>query len=160
MKPKLYLETTIPSYLTARPTRDPLMAGPLIATKKWWRRRRNDFELFISNLVWNEASRGDATAAARRLEILAPLPRLEVTPEADALAASIFKHHLLPAKAADDVVHIAMAAVSEMHFLLTWNCTHISNREIIPGIERVCLDSGYRLPVICTPLELMGAFEL
>ena len=160
MKPKLYLETTIPSYLTARPARYPLMAGQLIATKKWWRRRRNDFELFISNLVWNEASRGDATAAARRLEILAPLPRLEVTPEADALAASIFKHHLLPAKAADDVVHIAMAAVSEMHFLLTWNCTHISNREIIPSIERVCLASGYRLPVICTPLELMGAFEL
>ena len=160
MKPKLYLETTIPSYLTARPTRDPLMAGHLIATKKWWRLRRNDFELFISNLVWNEAARGDATAAARRLEILAPLPRLEVTPEADALAASIFKHHLLPAKAADDVVHIAMAAVSEMHFLLTWNCTHISNREIIPGIERVCLDNGYRLPVICTPLELMGTFEL
>ena len=160
MKPKLYLETTIPSYLTARPTRDPLMAGQLIATKKWWRLRRNDFELFISNLVWNEASRGDPTAAARRLEILAPLPRLTVTPEVDALAASIFKQHLLPAKAADDIFHIATAAVAEMHFLLTWNCTHISNREIIPGIERVCLDNGYRLPVICTPLELMGVSDL
>ena len=90
MNPKLYRETKIPSYLTARPTRDPLMAGQLIATKKWWRRRRNDFELFISYLVWTEAARGDAAAAARRLEMLAPLPRLTVTPEVDALAASIF----------------------------------------------------------------------
>lgn len=160
MKPKLYLETTIPSYLTARPTRDPLMAGQLLATKKWWRLRRNDFEMFTSQLVLNEAARGDAAAAARRLRILAPIQKLRVTPEADALAASIFQSHLLPAKAADDVFHIATATVSEMHFLLTWNCTHINNREMIPGIERVCADSGYRLPVICTPLELMGVSDI
>ena len=160
MPPKVYIETTIPSYLTARPTRDPLMAGKLVATKRWWRLRRNDFELFISNVVWNEATRGDATAAAKRLRILAPIQRLTVTPEVDALAASIFKHHFLPDKAADDVFHIATATVSEMHFLLTWNCSHISNREIIPGIERVCAENGYRLPVICTPLDLMGVSDI
>jgi hypothetical protein len=160
MKPRLYLETTIPSYLTARPTRDPLMAGQLLATKKWWSLRRNDFELFTSNVVWNEAARGDAMAAARRLQILAPIQRLNVMPEVDDLADSIFKQHFLPDKAADDVFHIATATVYEMHFLLTWNCTHICNREIISGIERVCADNGYRLPVICTPLELMGVSDI
>jgi hypothetical protein len=160
MKPKLYLETTIPSCLNARPTRDPLMAGAIVATKKWWRIRRNDFELFISNLVWNEAARGDAAAAARRLRVLTPISRLTVTPEVEALAATIQRAHLLPAKAADDVFHIATAAVAEMHFLLTWNCTHINNREIIPSIERVCLARGCRLPVICTPAELMGVSDV
>lgn len=160
MKPRLYLETTIPSYLTARPTRDPLMAGQLLATKKWWQFRRDDFELFISNTVWSEAVQGDKLAAARRLQILASIERLKNTPEVEVLAEKIMKQHLLPTKAAVDVVHIATATVHEMHFLLTWNCTHINNREIIPGLERVCADNGYRLPVICTPLELMGVSDI
>src|SRR5882757_919090 len=160
MKPRLYLETTIPSYLTARPTRDPLMTGQLRATKKWWSLRRNDFELFISNVVWNEAAQGDKLAAARRLQILVSIERLKNTPEIEALAEKIMRQHLLPTKAADDVVHIATATVHGMHFLLTWNCAHINNREIIPGIERVCADNGYHLPVICTPLELMGVSDI
>ena len=160
MKPKLYLETTIPSYLTARPTRDPLIAGQLTATKKWWRLRRNDFELFISNTVWSEAAQGDKLASARRLEILTSIDRLKNTPEVEMLAGKIMRQHLLPAKAAVDVIHIATATVHGMHFLLTWNCTHINNREIIPNIERLCVDNGYRLPVICTPLELMGVADL
>ena|ERR1035437_5891804 len=160
MKPKLYLETTIPSYLTARPTRDPLMAGQLLATKQWWRLRRNNFDLFISNSVWSEAAQGDKLAAARRLQILGPIERLKNTPEIEALAEKIMRQHLLPAKAAVDVVHIATATVYEMHFLLTWNCTHINNREIIPGMERLCADHGYHLPVICTPLELMGVSDI
>lgn len=160
MNPKLYLETTIPSYLTARPIRDPLMAGQLAATKKWWRLRQNDFEMFISNVVWNEAAKGDKLAAARRLEILASIPRLTNTPEIEALAEKIIRRHLLPPKAADDAIHIATATVYGMDFLLTWNCTHINNREIIPGVEQLCADGGYRLPVICTPLELMGISEL
>ncbi len=160
MKPKLYLETTIPSYLTARPTRDPLMTGQLAATKKWWQLRRNDFELFISNAVWSEAAQGDKLAAARRLQILTPVERLKNTPEVERLAENIMRQHLLPAKAAVDVVHIATATVHGMHFLLTWNCTHINNREIIPGLEQLCADCGYRLPVICMPLELMGVSDV
>ena len=160
MKPKLYLETTIPSYLTARPTHDPLIAGQLIATKKWWQVRRNDFELYISNMVWNEAAKGDKSAAARRLQIIAPIERLDITAEVEALAEKIMKRHLLPAKAVFDAIHIASATVYKMHFLLTWNCTHINNREIIPSVEQLCVDSGYRLPVICTPLELMGVSDI
>ena len=159
MKPKLYLETTIPSYLTARPTRDPLMAGQLAATKKWWRLRRNDFELFASQLVLDEAARGDAGAAKRRRTFLAKIPILPVTQEVEELIAAIGDTDLIPPSASDDAVHIAVATASRMHFLLTWNCRHINNREILPEIERACEALGYACPVVCTPLELMGTSE-
>jgi len=131
MKPKLYLETTIPSYLTARPTRDPLMAGQISETKKWWRLRRNDFELFISPIVTLEANRGDASAARRRMQVLDGLPELPISPEVEELLSAIRGARLLPEKASADALHIAIAAAHRLHFLLTWNCTHINNREIL-----------------------------
>ena len=160
MKPTLYLETTIPSFQTGRPSRDHLIAGQQAATKIWWRLRRSHFELFTSQFVVNEAAQGDARMAAKRLQLLRPVQKLSVTLAADELARRILEKHLLPPKAAVDAFHIATATVHGMHFLLTWNCIHINNREIIPGVERLCLQAGYPLPVICTPLELMGAPEL
>lgn len=159
MKPRLYLETTIPSYLTARPTRDPLMAGQLLATKQWWNLRRKDFELFISPIVTLEAQQGDADAAQRRRKIIADLPELPVTVEAERLLAAIRTEHLLPPKATADALHISIAVVHRLHFLLTWNCTHINNGEILPAIEKLCARLGYKCPVVCTPLELMGVSE-
>ncbi len=160
MKPTLYLETTIPSFLTGRPSRDDLIAGQQAATKTWWRLRRNHFELFTSQFVVIEAAQGETKMAAKRLQLLRPVQKLSVTLEADELARRILEKHLLPPKAAVDAFHIATATVHEMHFLLTWNCVHINNREIIPGVERLCSQAGYPLPVICTPLELMGVSDL
>jgi len=156
MKPTLYLKTTIPSYLTARPSREPLMSGQITATKQWWRLRRRDFELFISQLVLDEAERGDAKASARRMRILAGLPRWQVTLEVDRLAEAILQRHLLPPRATVDAFHIATATVHGAHFLLTWNCAHINNREMLPQVERLCRERGHEFPVVCTPLELMG----
>ena len=155
-KPGLYIETTIPSYLSARPSRDPLIAGQPAATKTGWRRRRGAFELFTSQFVLNEAAQGESLIAAKRLQILRSVEKLHVTLEVDDFARRILKAHLLPAKAAVDAFHIATATVHGMHFLLTWNCAHINNGEIIPGVERMAQAGGYVLPVICTPLELMG----
>ena len=94
--------------------------------------------------------------ASKRLQILSSIEKLHVTLEVDNLARLVLKGNLLPAKAAIDAFHIATATVHGMHFLLTWNCTHINNGEIIPGVEQLAAAHGYRLPVICTPLELMG----
>ena len=160
MKPTLYLETTIPSFLTGRPSRNHLIAGQQAATKTWWRLRRKHFELFTSQFVVNEAAQGDTQMAVKRLQLLQPVKKLPVPLEADELARQILKEHLLPPKAAVDAFHIATATVHGMHFLLTWNCVHINNREIIPGVERLCSQAGYPLPVICTPLELMGVSDL
>jgi hypothetical protein len=159
MKPGLYLETTIPSYLAARPSRDPLIAGQQAATKRWWWLRRRSFKLFTSQFVLNEAALGEAKIAAKRLQILHPIEKLHVTTAVDDFARRILAAHLLPGKAAVDAFHIATATVHCVHFLLTWNCTHINNGEIIPGVERLAAAEGYAFPVICTPLELMGTSE-
>ncbi|HEY0548471.1 MAG TPA: type II toxin-antitoxin system VapC family toxin [Verrucomicrobiae bacterium] len=156
MKPKLYLETTVPSYLTARPSRDLIRAGHQQITREWWRARKVDFDIFVSQFVLDEAAAGDTEAAHDRLGVLQDFPLLDITEEVDELAAAFIKALALPAKAVTDAAHIAVAAVHGMHFLLTWNCTHIANAEMAVAIEQVCQAHHLACPVICTPEELMG----
>lgn len=155
MKPKVYLETTIPSLLTAWPSRDVLIAGQQQATRDWWDERRQHYQLFVSGLVLAESRRGDASAATARDEVLAGCKVLEYSPAAQDLARRILATRLLPAKAAVDAAHIAVAAVHRMDFLLTWNCRHIANAAIVDKVRAVCIAAGYHAPVICTPFELM-----
>lgn len=156
LKPLLYLETTVPSYLTAWPSRDLIRAGHQQITKEWWRTRRTDFDIFISQLVLDEAGAGDAEAARERLDALKDCALLDITIEVDELAAALVTSLNLPPKAVTDAAHIAVAAVHGMHFLLTWNCTHIANAEKAVLIERICREHRFICPVICTPEELMG----
>ena len=155
MKPKVYLETTIPSLLTAWPSRDVLLAGQQQATRDWWAQRRKRYQLFISGLVLAESRRGDPSAATAREQVLSACAVLEYSEEAQILAAKILSTHLLPAKAAVDAAHIAIATVHQMDFLLTWNCRHIANAAIVEKVRAECAVNGYAPPVICTPLELM-----
>lgn len=152
----VYLETSIISYLVARPSRDLVTAARQELTREWWGRRRALFEVFVSEAVIAEARAGDAEAAARRLAILADLPLLDVTAEVTRLAGALAKALGLPRQAAADAVHIAAAAGHGIEFLLTWNSTHIANAELRPTIEEVCRNSGYVPPILCTPDELMG----
>lgn len=154
VKPKVYIETTIVSYLTARPSRDPVMHGMLEQTKKWWAEERQGFELVVSDVVIKEASKGDMVAAKRRLAALKGLTVVEADDEAKALTAVLLDSTALPANAADDAAHIAIAAVNQMVYLLTWNCRHIANASMRPKLEGLCLAEGYRCPIICTPHEL------
>jgi hypothetical protein len=157
MKPKVYRETTIPSYLMARPSRDLITAAHQQITREWWETRRQDFDLFISQMVIDEASAGDQEAAARRLEILATLPLLDPGDEAAELAQALIEHIPLPESAAADALHIAIAVVNGMDYLLTWNCTHIANAALRGKIEAVCRRQGFEVPIICTPEELLEA---
>jgi hypothetical protein len=144
------------SYLAARPSRDLITAGHQQTTHEWWERRRRDFELYVSQLVLDEAAAGDPGAAERRAAVCEGLPLLDVIPEATALAAALVLEVPLPAKAGADALHIAIAACHGMDYLLTWNCAHIANAELRPRVERVCRGRGYAAPVLCTPDELMG----
>jgi hypothetical protein len=155
MKPRVYLETTIPSYLTAWPSRDLIMAARQQITREWWDARRDDFELFTSELVIDEASAGDSDAATRRLQTLANIAMLDSTIDAGVLADKLLNEIPLPPKAAADSLHIAIAATSGMDYLLTWNCTQIANAEFRGSIERICRESGFEPPIICTPEELL-----
>lgn len=156
MKARVYLETSIVSYLTARPSRDVLAVAHQQISTEWWDRRRRDFDVVISVLVLNEARRGDPDAAQRRLELLQGIPRVEVTEPAKELATNVVKEGLLPETAYPDALHIATATVHEVDYLLTWNCSHIANAEILPKVAAICERSGLALPYVCTPEELLG----
>jgi hypothetical protein len=153
MKPTVYIETTVPSYLTAWPSRDLVRAAHQQITREWWA-RRTAFDLYLSPLVVQECQAGDPRAAADRLAALAGIPLLDEIPEAGELAAALLRDIPLPDKAAADALHIATAAVHGMQYLLTWNCTHIANVMLRPQIEAVCRAAGYEPPLISTPQEL------
>jgi hypothetical protein len=156
MKSLLYLETTIPSYLTSRLSRDLIVAAHQQITLDWWSRRRQDFRVFISQIALDEAAEGDRQAAAARLSAIETLPLLAVNAEVVSLTQKLLRERVLPRKATRDAGHIAVSAVHGMHFLLTWNCTHLANAEIFDAVEAVCAVEGYKCPVICTPAELLG----
>jgi hypothetical protein len=156
VKPLLYLETTIVSYLTARATREPVMAARQQITLEWWNRRREDFQLAISPLVLAEAARGDAAAAERRLVAIRDLTSLDINDEVIPIAEALLEAKLIPPNAADDALHIGIASFHSAHFLLTWNFRHIANAENITGIQELIRRFGYHCPVICTPEELLG----
>jgi len=152
----VYVETSILSYLTARPSRDLVVAAHQQVTRTWWDEHRGRFEVFVSPLVDQESGRGDADAAQRRVEVLKGLAVLEIVDEAYDLAVALIAEGALPANAQDDAAHISLAAVHKMDYLLTWNCRHIDNAETKPRVRAVCTKHGYTCPEICTPEELMG----
>ena len=156
MPPTIYVETTIFGYLTARSTNNVVAAARQEVTQTWWATRRDAFALFVSELVLEEAADGDPEAAERRLAIASRLPLVNVTERALVLAPELQALARLPARAGADALHIALAAVHGMDYLLTWNLRHIANAELRPRLERACRIHGYRPPILCTPDELMG----
>ena len=152
----VYLETTFISYLVSRPSRDLLVAAHQQTTQDWWADRREEFVCYISQVVIDEASAGDPEEAKKRMATVGGLAVLEVTEAAESLTAAIMASGAIPQHAVRDAAHIAVAAVSEVDYLLTWNCKHLANAQIIRRLATVCNGEGYGMPVICTPEELMG----
>ena len=155
MKPKVYIETSIPSYLTARPSNDLRVAANQNTTIEWWENQRPCFDLFISEFVVAEVILGDSEVALKRLEIVADLPKLSISEAVRTLAKSLISDGAIPPKAEIDAYHIAVAAVNGVEYLLTWNCVHIANAIMRTKIEEVCRRQGFEPPIICTPQELM-----
>ena len=155
LKPKIYIETSIPSYLTAKPSSDVRVTANRAATAEWWEARRPAFELFISEFVLAEVALGDPEAAKRRLDAISGITELEATEEVRVLGKALVSEGAIPATAEIDAYHIAIAAVNGVDYLLTWNCTHIANAVMRAKIEAVCRRHGYEPPIICTPQELM-----
>jgi predicted nucleic acid-binding protein len=155
MKPRVYLETSVISYLAARPSRDLIIAANQQITQEWWQVRRAKFELYISQLVIQEAGAGDETAARERLQVLESMPLLELNEEAVTLAEHLVNDGPLPNNAVGDALHIALATLNGMDYLLTWNFKHLAHAAIRYQIEQACRRMGYQPPVICTPQELL-----
>ena len=155
MKPKAYIETSIPSYLTARPSNDLRAMANQSTTAEWWNNRRHAFDVFTSEFVAAESAKGHAAAARKRLEAISGIAMLDVTEPARDLAKALITEGPIPPGSEIDAYHIAVATVNGMDYLLTWSCSHIANAVMRPKIEAVCRRHGYEPPVICTPLELM-----
>jgi hypothetical protein len=155
MKPTVYIETSIVSYLAAWPSKDPLRQAHQIATKRWWTTRADAFSLCTSQIVIEEARAGDADAASERLTVLRGLALIELGPDVLDLADRLIAGHALPEKARVDAAHVAAAASNGVEYLMTWNCKHLANAVLRDKIEEVCTVQGFRAPLICTPLELL-----
>lgn len=156
---RVYVETTIPSYLTARLSRDLVVAGNQEVTQEWWERERHKHELYISIFVTKEASSGNPDAASKRLALLSGIRVLDANAEASAITAQLIARGALPEKAAQDAAHVGIASAHGMDVLLTWNCAHLANAAILKDVFKIVRDMGYEPPQICTPLELMGERE-
>lgn len=154
MKPTAYLETTVISYLTALPSRDLVLAAHQQVTREWWSARAA-FELYVSQFVLDEASAGDPAAAARRADALRGLPVLDLTQDATLLAAEFVRAGGIPARARIDALHVAVASVHGIDYLVTWNCVHIANATMRGRLEAICRSAGFDPPIICTPIELV-----
>ncbi|MBM3883774.1 MAG: type II toxin-antitoxin system VapC family toxin [Verrucomicrobia bacterium] len=152
---RVYIETTIRSFLAARPSRDVVIAGKQETTRIWWELRAPRFELFVSPFVWDQAALGDPEVARRRCELLTGLHVLAVDEETTRITDALLASGAIPAQAATDASHIAVAIRHGMDFLLTWNCAHIANAQSMPTLRAVAASLGYDLPTICTPDELM-----
>ncbi|MEM1042566.1 MAG: type II toxin-antitoxin system VapC family toxin [Bacteroidota bacterium] len=155
MKPKLYIETTIISYLTARPSSNLITAGRQQLTRQWWENERGRYDLFVSEFVASEAAGGDLGAAQLRLDALSGIPEVLLPPKAKALARTLVEPGPIPSKAALDASHIAAAVAGGAEYLLTWNFKHLANAALRKRIDAACRLNGYDPPVICTPEELI-----
>ncbi|MBN1983415.1 MAG: type II toxin-antitoxin system VapC family toxin [Chitinivibrionales bacterium] len=156
MKKSVYIETTIISYLASRPSRDLIISGHQEITRNWWNNHLNRFDPVISEFVIQEASFGDHDASTRRMQLISDFPLLDLTEDVELLAAKFIKKAAIPKKKAIDAFHIAIATIHSINYLVTWNCAHIANAEMRDELIKISNQSGFVLPVICTPEELMG----
>ncbi len=159
MKETIYIETSVISYYTAKPSRDIIVLAHQEITREWWDRALRKYDAVISEIVIEEARAGDIEAAKKRLAILKQFEHLELNPMVDKMSQVYVDKLKLPIKAFRDAVHIAVASVHSVDYLVTWNCAHIANGEIIKKLMKINTSYGIRTPVICTPEELMPTMK-
>ena len=152
----MFIETTIPSYYVARRPRDIVQAARQELTIEWWDNHRSQYELLSSQIVVDEATRGEEAMAQKRLAMLADVSLLVISESVIQIAEELIKYQVVPEKASDDAFHIACAGVHQVDFLLTWNCKHIANPHNRHRIEKCFARHQIRMPVICTPEEFIG----
>ena len=150
----VYIETTIPSYLAAYPSSHPSIAADQSAMHEWWQNERSRFRLYTSVFTLDEAGRGDAGAAARRMKFLEGIPELAIPPELPLIEGDIIKLFRLPPRAHTDASHLALAVLHRMDYLLTWNCAHLANASHQKELMEYCTYHGLHVPIVCTPESL------
>jgi hypothetical protein len=152
--PTVYIETTVVSYLTARPSRDLVRAAHQQITHDWWETRRAAYDLLVSEVVLQEIQAGDPAVAQLRIQAVQGIRLLALSNDVIGLARTYQSELRLPPKAGNDILHIAFSVAYELDYLLTWNCAHIANGATIKRLAGVNQRLGRPTPVIVTPEEL------
>jgi len=160
MKPKVYIETSVVSYLTSRPSRDLIVAGRQTITCDWWENNRDSFNFFISELVEEEMAKGDPEAAALRAEKVEGIDSLNITEDAEKLAELLMSAGTVPVGSEEDALHIAAASAHGMDYLLTWNFKHINNAQRKTAIIEEVESCGFNCPQLCSPEELGDIYNV
>lgn len=155
MKKRIYIETSVVSYFTARPSRDIVIAGHQEATRDIWPKFVAKYETHISALVYDEVGKGDPIQAKMRLTSIEPFPMLDIDDEARSLAEKIIANRGIPEEYPEDALHIAVAAVNGIEVVVTWNFAHLNNPFTRRAIRRIAEGAGYVCPEICSPEELL-----
>jgi hypothetical protein len=154
-KQKVYIETSVISYLTAKPSRDLVVAGHQKITSDWWDGSKSKFNCYISQFVIDEISKGDKIASSKRLEKTHNIPLLEYEEAIDNLAFNYTKLLNIPNKSKADSFHLAIAVWFEIDYLLSWNCKHLANAIVTFKLREYNKINSLYVPILCTPLELM-----
>ena len=152
----IYVETTVIGNVAGRIHSNPDVASRQRTTRTWWNAAALQYELAISQLVIDECGDGDPTAAQERLDVLDNLTVLAITDDARALARVLNAEGAVPPSEPRDALHIAVAAVQRVQYLVTWNFKHIANATMRSKIEQTCRDAGFEPPIICSPPEIPG----
>lgn len=153
---KVYLESSFISYLVSNPSENLIVAAHQQISFQWWKQCRNHFDCCVSEAVIREISVGDPNEILKRIEIISGLTVLMASEQAEELTTKILNRNILPKKAAADAAHIAIAATNHIDYVITWNCKHLANAQIIKRIKTLFLEYNIELPYICTPEELLG----
>jgi len=156
MMRKVYIETSVVSYYAGQASRDVVVAGRQQSTQEFWPQLSSELLPHVSALVVKEAGRGNPELARRRLYAIDSFPVLRVTPEAERLAGEIMDGHGIPQEYPEDAVHIAVAAVAGMDFIVTWNFSHINNPFTKMMIRQAVENAGYECPEIVSPDAFLG----
>ena len=160
IKPRVYIESTVISYLVARPSDNPILASRQEASRQLWEDYADRFEFVISQLVQDEIQRGDVTASQQRLEVVSRLTVLEILPEVDMLVQKLLETGAVPRNSEPDAQHIAIATVQSVEYLVSWNHKHIVNEYKLDHINSVCRNAGFQPTIICTPTQLMEDIQV
>jgi predicted nucleic acid-binding protein len=153
-KPRIYLDTTIPSaYHTTRTDADSVERRA--TTRRWWEAAVGLSELVISDVVLQELADGRPEQARLRLELVKGLRRLRSGPAELTTALIYVRHKVMPGNPLGDALHLAIASHHQCDVLLTWNYHHLANPNKLDRIRKLNAGMGLSLPRILDPEQLM-----
>ncbi len=157
MKSSVYIETSIPSFYFEVRT-EPDNVARREWTRQWWNEHSANYNVYTSEAVIDELEKGSFPGQSDALKLIEHLPLLDISEPIADIVATYISHRIMPKDPAGDALHLAIASFHKCDFLVTWNCRHLANANKFGHIRRINTLLGLFVPMLVTPLELIGEF--